>query len=405
MAVTSFILGMGKRESHLLVDTMMKKDAERVLERINRERITSLLIEAVNSYSPPFAEAQVTQVLADALGEASIAYSLQPVPWTTGDESRANLIVQFGPAPLALLLVGHVDTVELWHEGEHGAHRDGDNLYGLGTADMKGGCAAMVEALIAVAEAGIRLRQGIGAAFVVGEEEYGDGAQALIANVRAPLTVIGEPTNLIPCTAHYGYLETRLVSNGHRAHAALPEAGSNAINAMLAWMMHIIEESQKLPFSQQLAVNPREVHGGAPYFVVADHCEAMIDFHIPPDVTYQEIENVIRSAQDAVQTTHRQVQLTHQHLLWAPGFRHHETDERLRPLRKAYEQAGLEWRPGDFRSHSDANVFNPTGTLTVVCGPGDLAVAHGRDEHISLSEVERAASLYGALICKAGRVE
>jgi len=381
---------------------MMKKDTARILDSIDRNRITSLLIEAINSYSPSFAESQAVEVFSAALEKAGVPYTLQPVPWTTGDDSRANLIVQLGPSPLVLLLVGHVDTIGLWHEGGHGARRNDDIIYGLGAADMKGGCVALIEALIAAVKAGIPMKHGIGVAFVVGEEESGDGAQELIKTVSAPLTIIGEPTALVPCTAHYGYLETRLISTGQRAHAAVPEAGGNAINAMLAWMMKIIGQSQSPPFPSQLAVNPREIHGGEPYFVVAEHCEALIDFHVSPDVTREDIEMLIRTAHKSVSTAHPLVHLEHQHLLWAPGFRHSEEDQRLGSLRRAYEQAGLSWQPGDFRSHSDANIFNTTGTLTVVCGPGDLAVAHGREEHVRLDEVEQAARLYAALICEAG---
>lgn len=204
--------------------------------------MVSLLIEAINSYSPSFAESQTVEIFSAALDQAGIAYTLQPVPWAAGDDSRANLIVQLGPSPLELLLVGHVDTIGVWHEGDHGARREGNRIYGLGAADMKGGCVALLEALMSVVSAGVDMHQGIGVALVVGEEETGDGAQELIKTVSAPLTVIGEPTALVPCIAHYGYLETRLVSSGQRAHAAVPEAGDNAINAMLAWMMHIIEE-------------------------------------------------------------------------------------------------------------------------------------------------------------------
>lgn len=372
-------------------------------ECIDRERVAALLVEAINHYSPTFAEAPVTRVFAAALQRAGIRYQLQPVPGAPVNDSRANLIVRLGPEPPAFLLVGHVDTIELWHEESYNARIEGDSVYGLGAADMKGGCAAIIEAIIALAESKTPLQRGLCVALVVGEEEDGDGAQALLEEVWAPIAVIGEPTNLLPCTAHFGYLETRLLSNGHRAHAALPDVGANAIHAMLAWMMHIIAESQKLPFANQLAINPSEIHGGEPYFVVAENCEALIDFHIPPHVGCEPVEEVIETARAVVLESHREVNLTYKKLSWAPGFIYdtNEEDDRLLPLRNAFKRVGLEWRPSVFRSHSDANRFDPTGTLPLICGPGDLAVAHGREEKISIGEVERAARLYGAMIYEA----
>jgi len=307
----------------------MKDTIASVMSRINRARMTELLVETVNTYSPPFAESPATQVLAAALSQAGVMYSMQPVPWTSADDERGNLLVQLGPTPPALLLVGHVDTVELWHEEEAGARISGERLYGLGAADMKGGCAAIAEALIAVFESKVALKHGVCGAFVVGEEEDGDGAEALVELVNAPLTIVGEPTNLQPCTAHFGYLEIRLISNGQRAHAALPERGANAIHAMLTWLTNIIEESQKEPYAQLIAVNPREIHGGEPYFVVAEHCEAMIDFHVPPQIDREELEDIIARARNTVADSHPDVNLSYENLSWASGFRHHDADERL----------------------------------------------------------------------------
>ena len=42
--------------------------------------------------------------------------------------------------------VGHVDTVPLIDEEDQRMHVEGDILHGLGSADMKSGCAAIVEA-------------------------------------------------------------------------------------------------------------------------------------------------------------------------------------------------------------------------------------------------------------------
>lgn len=357
-----------------------------------------MLVEAVNHYSPSFTEAPAINVFTEALNHANITYSLQPVPLTSDDDSRANLLIHLGPDPPALLLVGHVDTIELWHNGDYGTRIEGDSLYGLGACDMKGGCVAIIEALTAIKESNILLNKGLYVALVVGEEEYGDGAKALLEKVWAPITVIGEPTSLMPCMSHYGYLEVCLMSNGISAHAALPNVGNNAIHAMLSWVMNIIEESQKLTFAKQFAINPREIHGGGPYFVVAENCDTIIDFHVPPDVGSDQIKIVIQKARKVTLQSHQNVELIYKQLLWAPGFSHDDEDERLNSLRKAYQTIGLKWQPAVFKSHSDANLFYLRGTLPVICGPGDLALAHRRGEWVSIAEVERAAYLYAAMI-------
>ena len=96
-------------------------------------------------YSPSYAEEPVAQVFEARLQEAGLAVERQAVPPRPGGPARANLLVRLGPQPPAMLWVGHLDTIEALH-GFAPPRVAGDALHGLGAADMKGGCAAMVEA-------------------------------------------------------------------------------------------------------------------------------------------------------------------------------------------------------------------------------------------------------------------
>lgn len=365
-----------------------------LVEKIDDERLTTLLIEAVNAYSPTFNEQPALQVFTRVFQHARIACQLQPLPPRFDQPPRKNLIVRLGPDPPGLLLVGHVDTVELWHDGSHHARRDSDRLFGLGTSDMKGGCAAMTEAVLACAASDLPLRRGLCLALVVGEEEDGDGSRALLDTVQAPLAVIGEPSGLRPCIAHFGYRETRLVCQGVRSHAALPENGASAIHAMLEWILQIITAASR----RQIAVNPREIHGGESGFVVAEHCEAFIDFHQAPDVPPEELDTLIAEAATAAGAGHPSVTLEHENVSWSPGFTCSGETPAVARLQAAFALLFHPWEPDVFRSHSDAHLFHQTGIATVICGPGDLALAHTRQEWVSIAEVQLAARLYAAMI-------
>ncbi len=402
----------------------MKAELESVLRHMNVDRLDALLMDAVRRYSPSLAEEPATEVFEAALDGAGVPSWRQPVESeeTTEDDRasvsvvakvadqprggraggkaarRANLIVQLGPEPAALMWVGHVDTIALKHDEDHKVRKDGDLVYGLGAADMKGGCAAMVEAVIAVSEAKIPLKRGVKVAFVVGEEEIGDGSEAVVEVLDSPLTVVGEPTGLIPCIDHYGYLEYRLTSLGRRAHAALPEIGDNAIHLMLSWITDILRQATRLPAGDQMAVSLREIRGGTGVFVTADQCEALLDVHLPPGLDGGVIAGMIEEAKEALPRGGR-ADLSFEELFWAPGYATHPGDPRLAPLGSAFQAEGLTWEPGTFRSHSDAPTLYTAGTLPVICGPGRLEVAHTRFEHVSLDEVHRAARLYAAMIC------
>ena len=376
-------------------------ELEAVLGCIDRDRLEALVLEAVESYSPSFSEGPAADVFAAALDRTRVPYHRQAVPGPWDDEERANLIVELGPEPIALLWLGHLDTVPLQRYERVAVRRDGDLLWGLGTADMKGGCAAILEAVAAVRAAGVRLRRGLRVGLVVGEEEYGDGAHALLSTVTAPLSVIGEPTGLVPCTSHYGYLEHRLDCRGTRAHAALPEAGASAIHAMLAWMLRSLDAVTAQKGGEPLAVNPRQIRGGDGQFVVADHCEAMLDVHLPPGAGPGAVSELIAGAREAVQSDHPGCTMASEVVYWAPGYDRVDGDPRLRPLRRAFAQVGVPWTPSPFRSHSDASQLFQKGVCPIVCGPGKLEVAHVSEEHVSLDEVHRAARLYAAMIVEA----
>lgn len=379
----------------------MNPDLKLILDRLDEQRLIDLLTEAVEQYSPSFAEEPAMEVFAARLAESGISYLRQPVAGSPVGDHRANLIVELGPQPSTLMWVGHVDTVPIIDEEEQRTHREGDILHGLGSADMKSGCAAIVEALVAIAQSDIALKRGLTVALVVGEEEYGDGSEALLESRSAPLTVIGEPTGLLACVDHYGYYECRLTARGTRAHAALPEIGASAIHAMLEWMRHILEAGGETYFAQGLSVNTREIRGGAGLFMVAEQCEAVIDIHAPPGVPIDMIQQFINETRSKALATHPDCELDYQNLYWAPGYNNAPEEPLLIPLHRAFEAAQLEWHPVAFRSHSDGNLFYQKGSVPVICGPGRLEVAHTRGEHVSLQETVQAARLYTAMIYEA----
>lgn len=381
----------------------MSASLQQVLEAIDDEKLLTLLTEAVAQYSPSYAEEPVMEIFTGRLAESGISYLRQPVPQLGGPstDNRANLIVELGPHPAEMMWVGHVDTVPVIDDENPGVHREGDVLHGLGTADMKSGCAAIVEAITALVRCGVEFKRGLCVALVVGEEEYGDGSEALLAQRTAPLVVIGEPTGLEACVSHYGYYECRLRTFGTRAHAALPEVGASAIDAMLEWMRMILHAAREAPFAEKMSVNPREIRGGGELFVVADECEAAIDFHVPPGVSDDTVSALVEAARRQSLETHPACRLEFENVFWAPGYANAPDDPTLLPLCKAYARLELPWLPVPFRSHSDGSLFYQKGAMPVICGPGRLEVAHTRKEHVSIAEVQRAARLYAAMIYEA----
>ena len=143
---------------------------------------------------------------------------------------------------------------------------------------MKGGCAAIVEAWLALA-GGLQPmeRPPVGLLLVVGEEENGDGSAAFLETCRPPpWTVIGEPTGLTACFADYGYLEAGFVTTGRRSHSSLPELGHNAVESMLRVLLHLWKDLILDWEKSEIVYSIREMSSSRAGFVVSDRNTATL---------------------------------------------------------------------------------------------------------------------------------
>ena len=319
------------------------------------------------------------------------------------EEERYNLVATMGRNDPGLYLVGHVDTIAAWDIDDYGAVEEWGVVRGLGSADMKGGCAAMVEAWLALATLPAAERPDLGLLLVVGEEENGDGSARFLEDEQPEWVVIGEPTALKPAFSHYGYLELALVTEGRRIHSSLPELGHNAIESMLRVLLQLERSPLFHQEAASLVYSIREMSSSRAGFVVPDRCEALIDLHLPPEVdpalVRTELEQVLATARKTVQGLDLEVSFDFE----AGGYQLDRDNPLLATLEEIYPRLDLPLECLPFRSHSDGNLFHQAGTRPLILGPGSLETAHTADEQTSLAQVEAAARIYTALALGCGQ--
>src|SRR5512136_2649292 len=142
---------------------------------IQPERLRSLLKDLIDIYSPSGKEEEVLEFTEDYLRKHGLPVEREPV-----DDNRFNLVmIPEKTEKVELCFVGHLDTVTAYDLDDYGFHEENGRVSGLGTVDMKAGCAAVIEAFAALAETS-SLPRSVGLALVVGEEQEGDGAKTLI---------------------------------------------------------------------------------------------------------------------------------------------------------------------------------------------------------------------------------
>lgn len=234
----------------------------------------------------------VAGMLADAFavlpGEVSL---VDPAPVTAisadGEEFEKphgqHLVVRVRPeAQRRLVLTGHMDTVyPADHAFQANTWLDDDIVNGPGTADMKGGIAVMLHALMALerSEAG----QAIGYDVLINaDEETGSLSSAklieeLATGKYAALTYEPSATpegNL--AHARGGTGNYSLIVRGRSAHAGRnPQDGRNAVVAAAALTLGL-----KQLQTDDCPVNPARIEGGAANNVVPDN--AVLRFNIRP---------------------------------------------------------------------------------------------------------------------------
>jgi len=354
---------------------------------INPERLKALLKELVDIYSPSGKEEEIMRFAADYLSRFGLEVTQQTV-----DENRFNvLVLPENSEEVDLCFVGHLDTVTAYDLDDYGFTEEEGKVCGLGTTDMKAGCAAMIEAFTALADNRENLPP-LGLALVVGEEEESDGAKTLVREYSFPWAVVGEPTGMVPCLGHYGYLEVLLRTRGKRAHSSMPELGRNAIEPMLELLLRVTKYATSA--TEGLVYNIRQLYGFPGAFVVPDVCEAWLDLHQPPDsrmdMLKAELEQLVEATAETIPELDAYIRFEETY----SGYRISEGRSLIKKLKKEYKKMSLPWAPQDFRSHSDGNVLWAAGTDPIILGPGSLELAHSPEECVNFDQVIQAARLY-----------
>ena len=194
-----------------------------------------------------------------------------------------HLVVRVRPeANRRILLTGHMDTV---FPSDHAFQRlqwlDGDTLNGPGVADMKGGIAVMLHALMAFEASGHSAGLGYDVLINSDEETGSLASAALIAELAAGklAALTYEPAALPDGTlAHErgGTGNYSITFTGKSAHAGRnPHEGRNAIVAAADLILRL-----KALESDEITINPAKLEGGAANNVVPDH--AVLRFNVRP---------------------------------------------------------------------------------------------------------------------------
>jgi len=276
-----------------------------------------------------------------------------------------------------LVLGGHTDTVPA--NDNAGARIDGDRMFGVGTTDMKGGVATIVELARSVIEPAVDVTY-----VLYAREEVAlvhNGLREIEAQrpelLDGDVALLGEPTHGALEAGCQGTLRAEVTLRGDRAHTARPWMGRNAIHRLADLLMIVSAFDERRPLvngcEYREALQAVHVEGGVAGNVVPDAAMVRINYRFAPD----------RSADDAV---------AHVRALLAPVMQEGDTFEvtdlspGARPglgdplITALVERNDLEVRAK--LGWTDVAFFAARGVPASNFGPGDPTIAHTQGEYL-----------------------
>lgn len=408
------------------------------------ELLTELVgVKSVNPLQPGVearaylgGEARANGLLGERL--ASVGMGVEMVEKSGG---RANMVaIRHGiGGGRSLALSGHIDTVAPQRgrlEDPWKAHREGDRLYGLGATDMKAGLVAMWLAAKAIDSLGIRLRGDLHVHSAVGEETMSHevGTDAILdAGYSVDGVLVAEPTSsssapfVLSNTAAGNYLFSITV-RGRSTHwasrnlAIRPGGGGDSIGVnaidrafyVYAAMRQLEEQWGHSKRHPQFPPGAFIIHPGvmradvgipsAAYFPDRARLDYLLSF--PPGQTAEQIREevtnhiVTASSLDPWLREHPvEFEWTD---TWPPAYTDPsgEFARTVLEVRNAVaDKFGFDTMeaPVPAGAQSDASFYEERGIPALVCGPGDLLVAHSADESVDVTKIPVAAKLMARL--------
>jgi succinyl-diaminopimelate desuccinylase len=313
------------------------------------------------------------------------------------------------PGP-TLLFEGHTDVVTEgdraeWEWDPFGGEIVDGVLWGRGSADTKGGLAAMLVAAALLDET--RPFPGrVVLAVLADEEGMMLGAKGLVAagHVRGvDAAIICEPEAGEVCLSQKGAIRVALRAEGRMAHGAMPERGANPLPALARATAAALQLQDELQ-----ARHGADEHLGLPYITptvlrAGDQAQVnvipaagmlMLDVRTTPAVDHAELLERLRAVADAA--SGKGVRLGLEVIDDRPATVTPPDAPVVRALMAAHRAVtGEEACVGGVPGTTDGTIlWRDAGIPVVIYGPGGKWIAHQANEHVTTEEIVMATRVY-----------
>jgi acetylornithine deacetylase len=328
-----------------------------------------------------------------------LAGELRALGAATVDEvevgEHAYVYARFGSDDPRLLLNAHLDTVPAndgYTSPPHLLVRRGDRLYGLGTADIKGAIAAILEALAAGP-----VTRPVGVLFSGDEEHGGSCIRAFLDSGAArglERAIVCEPTSCRVGVRHRGIGAATVTVEATGGHSSRVDEMVNPI-AVLARAAVALDDmgaefrGKGPPGFQGINLNVAALEGGVAFNVVPTRATLSFSLRPAPGTSVDELLGEAERRVRAAASPHA--------IAWSVSI----SSPPLQPR----DIAGFEPLLGarvadavDLDYWTEASRLSERGIDAVVFGPGAVAQAHAADEYVEFAELAAAHDAFSHML-------
>ncbi len=341
------------------------------------------LIGLVSQYSPSGQERGAVEWLVTRM--KSLGYD------NAFMDEAGNAVGVMGQGPKQVVLLGHIDTVP----GEIQVRWDGipphDDLYGRGSADAKGPLACFVDA---VAQAGAKDGWQFVVVGAVEEERDSEGARFVVNQYKPDFAIIGEPNQWERVALGYkGSAWANVTARRAQAHTAsgeetAPEAAVDAWLKIKVYVDSFNDDKQKLFHELLLTLRTMESDSNEFEQWARLKVGVRLPVEVSPDDWYGKLKEIVGDAE--VERIGFAVPA------WGCEKNTQLVRAFLSGIRSQLGEPRFVYKTGT----ADLNIVAPVWKCpAVVYGPGDSALDHTPNEHISLEDYSKAVSVVCSVLC------
>ena len=348
--------------------------------------MSETLIGLVSQYSPSGQERGAVEWLVARM--KSLGYDNAFI------DDAGNAVGVMGKGPKQVILLGHIDTVP----GEIKVVRDGISLYGRGSVDAKGPLASFTDA---VAKVGAKDGWQFVVIGAVEEERNSEGARFVVNQYKPDFAIIGEPNQWDRMSLGYkGSAWANVTVRRGQVHTASGEetAAEAAVELWLKIKTFVDSfNADKSKVFDKLLLTLRGMESDSNDF--EQWAKLKIGVRLPVEISpedwYRKVEEIISDSHPGGDCHLERVGFP------VPAWKCEKNSPLVRSFLSGIRSQGGEPRFVYKTGTADLNIVAPVWQCpALVYGPGDSALDHTPNEHIDLTDYQKAVDVLAAAMAK-----